>query len=112
MFVRFAVFACALACGSSAFAGPCAPMIDRAQTQVDARIDALAGKGRSAPESTGALRHQQPTPESIARAEQKLGEGFKAEPALVLLAQARKADEAGDMAGCEKALEQLRALAQ
>jgi len=97
---------------SPAIAGPCAPMIDRAQAQVDARIDAMAGSGASAPESTGALQHHQPTPGSIANAERRAGDGSRAQAALALLAQARKADEAGDTAGCTRALEELRAMAR
>ena len=112
MLMRFAAIACALVPSSFALAGPCAPMIAQAQAKVDARIEAQAGRGHSAPESTGALRHRQPTPESIARAEQQLREGVKAEPALALLAEARKADEAGDLAACQRALDQLRAMSK
>ncbi|MGO4704239.1 hypothetical protein AB4072_00480 [Microvirga sp. 2MCAF38] len=93
-----------------ALAGPCTKMIDRAQAGVDARIDTRAARGPSSPESTGALLHHQPTPGSIAGAEQKAGEGSRAEKSLALLARARKADAAGDKAGCESALQELRAL--
>ncbi len=107
-----AVLTAAMLPVTSAAAGPCAPMIARAQAQVDARIDAQAGSGATAPESTGAMLHHQPTPDSIAKAEQKIGDGSRAEAALALLAQARKADAAGDTAGCERTLEELRVMAR
>ncbi|MGO4388614.1 hypothetical protein AB4Y85_13855 [Microvirga sp. 2YAF29] len=108
----FAALAVTMFPVSYAAAGPCAPMIDRAQEQVDARIDAQAGSGAAAPESTGAMLHHEPTPGSIANAERKSGDGSRAQTALALLAQARKADAAGDAAGCERALEELRAMAR
>lgn len=87
-----------------ALAGPCAQDIDRVQAQVDARIDAAAGAGRAGAESNAARLHREPTPASIAAAEQKLGEGKPEEAALAALASARQADAAGDKAGCDAAL--------
>ncbi|NIX77183.1 hypothetical protein [Microvirga terricola] len=92
------------------FAGPCTQAIDAAQARVDARIEADARLGRTAPESTGALLHHQPTPGSIAQAEQKLGEGRHVEAALSLLSEARKADKANNAAGCHEALDKINAL--
>ncbi|MGO4527342.1 hypothetical protein AB4097_21110 [Microvirga sp. 2MCAF35] len=89
-------------------AGPCTPEIDGLQAQVDARIDAVAGSGRAAAESTAALQQHQPTPASIAAAEQKLGEGKPEEAALAALARARAADASGDKAGCDEALALVR----
>ncbi|EIM28540.1 hypothetical protein [Microvirga lotononidis] len=89
-------------------AGPCTQEIDGAQAQVDARIDSAAGAGRAGPESTAALLRRQPTPASIAAAEQKLGEGKPEEAALAALARARAADAAGDRAGCDEALAMVR----
>jgi len=88
----------------SAYAGPCAADIDRVQAQADASIDATAGHGRTGPESTAATDHREPTPESIARAEQRLDGATAGQTALAALAQARRADAAGDVAACEKAL--------
>lgn len=85
-------------------AGPCAQAIDAMQAQVDARIEARAAAGPTAPESTGALLHRQPTPESLAAAEARLGEGRKVQVALDALARARTADTAGDNDACNKAL--------
>src|SRR5690349_21570671 len=56
-------------------AGPCTAEIDRLQAQLDAMIDAQAGEGRAGRESRSALESHQPTPESILRAEDGLGEG-------------------------------------
>jgi hypothetical protein len=56
-------------------AGPCTQDIERLQAQVDARIDAVAGAGPAGPESNAARLHREPTPGSIAAAEQRLGEG-------------------------------------
>ena len=85
-------------------AGPCTQEISQVQAQVDARINAVAGAGPSGAESTAARLHRQPTPGSIAAAEQKLGEGKAEEAALEALARARTADAAGDKAGCDEAL--------
>lgn len=74
------------------------------QAHVDSRIAAVAGSGPSAPESSAALQHRQPTPGSIAAAEAKLGEGQSAEAALAALGRARQADAAGDKVACERAL--------
>jgi hypothetical protein len=87
-----------------ALAGPCTAEIDRAQVRLDSRIDAVAGAGATGTQSSAAEAHRQPTPGSVARAEEKLGEGTSLEPALAALAQARKADAEGDRAGCETAL--------
>lgn len=94
-------------------AGPCTPEIDRVQAQVDARIAAVAGAGPTGAESSAARLHRQPTPGSIAAAEQKLGEGKPEEAALEALARARTADAAGDKTGCDEALGVVKkALAQ
>jgi hypothetical protein len=86
------------------FAGPCTQDIDRVQAQVDARIDAVAGAGPAGPESNAARLHREPTPGSVAAAEQRLGEGRPMESALAALARARTADSAGDRSACERAL--------
>ncbi|WP_262027241.1 hypothetical protein [Microvirga sp. Mcv34] len=97
----------------TSYAGPCTQEIDRAQAQVDAMLDATAGAGPAGTESKAALLRRQPTPASIAAAEQKLGEGKPEEAALAALARARAADGSGDKAGCEEALALVRkALAQ
>src|SRR5262249_8671373 len=72
---RLLVICAALAASVSAGnAGPCTQDIDRVQHGIDARLAAKAGAGPAARESTAATMSRQPTPESIAAAEAKLGE--------------------------------------
>jgi hypothetical protein len=86
-------------------AGPCAPDVERAWIQVDANIRARIAAGRSASQSITALLHHQPTPSSIAAAENALGEKWSPiETAVTELARAREADRAGDRNACEQAL--------
>ena len=95
---------------STAHAGPCSPEIDRMQTRVDARLAAKGANGPSAKESTEALVHRQPTPGSIARAEERLREMSAETVAAVKqgLERARAADSAGDKNACERALEEVQ----
>jgi hypothetical protein len=85
-------------------AGPCTEGIDHVQAQVDAKIDATAGAGPSGSQTRAAGMHHQPTPESIAAAEKRLGEGAGVRAALEALARARDADRANDKGACESAL--------
>ena len=89
-------------------AGPCLQEIDRMQIEVDTRIEAIAGAGPSAKESTAATLNRQPTPGSLAAAEEKLGEGDQMAEAVAALARARAADSANDKSACEKALADVR----
>jgi hypothetical protein len=89
-------------------AGPCSLEIDRIQVRVNAMIAATAAAGPSARESTAAKMHRQPTPNSIAAAEEGLGEGARAERALAAIARARAADRAGDKSDCKRALADVR----
>ncbi len=103
--------AAALAVSMSAgYAGPCSQEIDRVQAQVDAKVEAAARAGPTAPESPGALLHHQPTPGSIEAAEGRLGEMSSATVAAVAadMARAREADRAGDQSACEQALAEVR----
>jgi hypothetical protein len=79
------------------YAGLCSDAIESMRARVDARLDAIAGAGRAAPESGGALVHRQPTPNSIAAAEEKLGElsPERMEAVRAAMARARAADAAG-----------------
>jgi hypothetical protein len=88
------------------YAGPCSPEIDRMQASVDARLEARAAGGPHARESTSAMMHRQPTPGSIAAAEEGVGDlsPEKAEAANQAMARARAADSAGDTSACEQAL--------
>jgi hypothetical protein len=88
------------------FAGPCSPELERMQARLDAKLHERAGIGPSAPESSRALEHRQPTPGSIAAAEIELGE-LSLENAKVLqgaMDRARAADRVGDKSACDRAL--------
>jgi hypothetical protein len=93
---------------TAAYAGPCSHAIDHIQARVDALIETTAAAGRAGRESRGALMHRQPTPASIAAAEQKLGDGTRPERALAAIAQARAADRAGNKRACQRALADAR----
>ena len=85
-------------------AGACSEEIDGMQARVDAMIAATAAAGPAGRESTAATMHRQPTPGSIAAAEERLGDGARAQRVLAALAQARAADRAGDRTACERAI--------
>jgi hypothetical protein len=95
---------------SATFAGPCSDEIDRVHARVDAKLEAVAGSGPSAPESAAALRSRQPTPGSIAAAESRLGDISSGTAAALRAAmlRAREADRAGDANACEQALAEVR----
>jgi hypothetical protein len=92
------------------YAGPCSHDIDLMQSQVDAKLEAKAAAGREARESTEATMHRQPTPDSLAAAESKLGEvsSHTVEVVEAAMARARKADLANDNSACEQALADVR----
>ena len=92
------------------YAGPCSNEIDRMQARINARVEAAAQSGPSAPETSGALLHRQPTPGSIAAAESKLGDvsSRKVEVVEAAMARARRADLADDKNGCDQALADVR----
>jgi hypothetical protein len=95
---------------TAGYAGPCLPEIDHMQARIDAKVEAVARTGPSAPESSGALLHRQPTPGSIAAAESRLGEISPEVIAVVRAAmvRAREADHTGDKAACEVALAEVQ----
>jgi hypothetical protein len=96
---------------SAAYAGPCSPEVTQIQNLIDGKIHAKVGAA-TAPESTAAKTHHQPTPSSIAAAEAEHGqlslEEFTAVNAA--MAQALKADGAGDRSACEQALADAKRL--
>jgi|SRR5580704_6467652 hypothetical protein len=95
---------------SPGHAAPCSQEIDRVQVEVDAKIEAIARLGRSAPETTGARLHHQPTPGSIAAAESRLDEvsAQTVETVTAAMARAREADRAGEESACARALADVR----
>ena len=91
-------------------AGPCTQQIAQVRAQIDAKLRANAAAGPTAPESPAALRSRQPTPQSIAEAESKLGVISQELTTAITtgMARAREADGAGDQSACEDALAAVR----
>jgi len=91
---------------SASYAGPCSHDIDSMQARIDAKLERKAAAGPDAPESTDATMNRQPTPGSIAAAEERLGEvsPLKAAAVAQAMTRAREADSAGDKSVCERAL--------
>ena len=75
-----------------------------------ARLDAIAAKGRPGTESTFATMHRQPTPATVAGADENLGDVSEQDVRAVreYMTEARKADDANDRPACEKALTEAR----
>ena len=90
-------------------AGPCTDRIYQTNLEVAKLLDAAAAQGRTAPQSTFATMHRQPTPGSVASAEQQAGDLSSADVQAITEAMdvARRADDEGDRAGCEKALSEV-----
>lgn len=85
-------------------AASCAVQIDQVQTQLDAALAQHAKTAPYAPESKSATLSHQPTPGSIARAEDKIGAWSGGDTAVAALKRARDAEAAGKSAECFKAL--------
>jgi hypothetical protein len=87
-------------------AGPCTDRIYQTDLDVAKLLDSAAAQGQPAAESAFATMHRQPTPGSIASAEQQAGDLTNEEAQAITEAmdEARHADDEGDSAGCEKAL--------
>jgi hypothetical protein len=94
----------------AADAGPCAAQIDQMQARFDAKLAAAARSGPTARESVAATDHRQPTPDSIAAAEAKLGDisPRTVEEIESGMARARRADAEGNRAACESALAEVQ----
>jgi hypothetical protein len=101
----FAAMAVA-ASASTTYAGPCSNQIDAMQARIDAKLEAKAASGPTAKEGVAAGMSVQPTPRSIATAEEKLGDISRqtVEALGQAMARARAADAAGDKSACEQAL--------
>jgi hypothetical protein len=93
-----------------ALAGPCSDDIYQADLSIENRLDSAAASGKTAPESTAATLHRQPTPGSIAAAEGKLGDLSDQDVIAMTeeMDKARDADMAGNRAACLKALAEVR----
>jgi hypothetical protein len=111
--VLFGVLATAIACVTAPAAAEkasCAKDIDAMQARLDARLDAIAGSGRTAPQSLKADMSAQPTPSSIAKAEEKLGEldQHMVRNVRRALTRARAAEARGNTRLCERQLAAAR----
>jgi membrane-bound lytic murein transglycosylase B len=95
---------------SVAQAGPCAADIDAMQARVDARLEAIAAAGRFAPQSIHADMSAQPTPHSVAAAEERLGElnQHLIRNIRRAMTRARAADAGGNERRCEKELARVQ----
>ena len=91
---------------SASYAGPCSDEINNMQARIDAKLEAKAAAGPTAREGVGAGMSDQPTPRSMAAAEEKLGEVSPqtVEAVRQAMLRARAADSAGDKNACEQAL--------
>jgi len=89
-----------------AHAGPCTDRIYETDLDVAKLLGAAAAEGRPAAESAFATMHRQPTPGSIASAERQAGDltADQLQAVTEAMDQARHADDEGDEAGCEEAL--------
>jgi hypothetical protein len=92
-----------------AHAGPCTDRIYQADLKVEKLLDAAAANGAPAPQSSFATMHRQPTPGTVASAEEKAGDLSSAQVQAITedLDAARDADDKGDRAACEKALNEV-----
>ena len=95
---------------SAAQAGACAKDIDAMQARVDAKLESIAARGPSAPQSVAAGMSVQPTPHSIAVAEEKLGEVNQHMVRNIrrAMTRARAADARGNTRRCEKELSRVQ----
>ena len=96
---------------SASLAGPCSAEIDAIMARINAAVEAQAGAGSGAKEhATVGGRHIQPTPRSMAAAEEKLGEmsADTIEQVNQAMMRARAADRAGDNVACKKEIEVAR----
>ena len=91
-------------------AGPCAKEIADTQAAFDAKLDAAAASGPTAPESTLATLHHQPTPSTVAQAEAQLGDISRENADIVsrALERAQDADLIGDVQGCQEQLAEAK----
>ncbi len=96
---------------SVSLAGPCSAEIEAMMVRIDAALEAKVVAGPSAQQQgVMAGRHVQPTPRSVAAAEEKLGVISPQTVELVTqaMARARDADSAGDNVACKEALAEVQ----
>ena len=96
---------------SASLAGPCSAEIDAIMARINAAVEARAGAGTGAKEqATVGGRHIQPTPRSLAAAEEKRDEmsADTIEQITQAMERARAADRAGDNVACNQEIEVAR----
>jgi hypothetical protein len=109
-FAALAALALSLS-AAPALAGPCTQQITEAQAAFDAKLHARAEAGPTATQSTAATMHRQPTPNTVAHAEENLGELSQTHSQAFdeAMSRARAADTSGDAKVCEAAVDEARA---
>jgi hypothetical protein len=100
------IFAGAALLGTAGIAqsGPCTAQIAQLEQKINATPPGPQS-GPTGPQTLGAQLHYQPTPADVAHAERVANRDGEA-----AMAQARKADAAGDAAGCKAALIEAKRL--
>jgi len=95
---------------SASYAGPCSGDIQKMQARIDSALEGKAAAGPAGKEGAFAGMSEQPTPRSMAAAEEKLGELSRQTVDAVrrAMAKARTADSAGDSGGCANALAEVQ----
>ena len=109
LFIPVSAAALLLTVGPS-LAAPCSKDIAEMQAAFDAKLATAAATGPSAPESTMATLHRQPTPATVARAESQLGDisSENAEIVTRALERANDADLIGDVTACQQELAEAK----
>lgn len=94
---------------AEALAGPCTVDIARMQDRLNAKLVAAIAAGHGGVQGPG---HRQPTPHSLALAEENLGTMApgKVEVLRQLIRDARAADRIGDRKGCKNAIADLQSV--
>ncbi len=86
----------------------CSAELRRTQIAVDRALDQHAAAAPFAPESKSAKLSHQPTPSTIARAENRFDHWPNGDVAIAALQRARQANKRGDLQGCREALREAR----
>jgi len=93
-----------LAGAGVAYGGPCTAQIAQFEEKISTTPPG-PGTGPTYPQTLGAQLHEQPTPRDVAHAEH-----IASKNVMAALERARRADGAGDSAGCNAALERAKHL--
>jgi len=110
-FLAFSLALALLPSPAAALGGACTAGLDKLQMELDARIGATAESGPAGTESADAKLHHQPTPKSLAEAENSLGDKTPetTDSFIYAMKRARDADDDNEEAKCLAALADARA---